>query len=78
MENKFKLKKERFINWYFSDNDTRIDFGNNAISELEQFGKLNVTIKGLFDTCGYIPQWICEGQSINDEDDLEQWQVELI
>jgi hypothetical protein len=78
MEKKFKLTKERFINWYFSDNDTRIDFGNNAISELEQFGKLNVTIKGLFDTCGYIPQWICEGQSDETDDELSPLDIELI
>ena len=78
MEQKFKLTKEKFINWYFDDADTRIDFGYNAIKELQLYGKFNTTIEELFDTCGYIPQWICEDQSINDEDDLGQWQVELI
>jgi hypothetical protein len=78
-EKKYKVTKERFINWYFSDVETRIDFGNNAIDELEQFGKLNVTIKGLFDTCGYIPSSICEGIDTEDlDEDLEPSDVELI
>ena len=75
---KFKVTKERFLNWYFGDPESRINFGNNAIEELESFGKVTVTIQGLFDTCGYIPQWICEDQSIHDDDDLDVCQVELI
>ena len=78
MEKKFKVTKARFIDWYFSDDDTFVDFGSNAVSELKQFGKLNVTIEGLFDTCGYIPKWICEGQSVDEDEDLEPNQVELI
>jgi len=30
----YKLKKSEFIDWYFDDADTRIDFGYNAIKEL--------------------------------------------
>lgn len=74
----YKLKKSEFIDWYFDDTETRIDFGNNAIKELELFGKLNVTIEGLFDTCGYIPKRICEGQSEEIDDELSPSEVELI
>ena len=78
MQKKFKLTKEKFINWYFSDSDDISSFGFNAVNELKEFGKVNITIQGLFDSCGYIPQWICEGQSIHDEEDLSQEDVELI
>ena len=74
----FQLKKSRFIDWYFADPETRIDFGNNAISELKHFGTLDVTTQGLFDTCGYIPQWLCEGQSDDDDQELEPGDIELI
>lgn len=75
---KYTLKKSKFTNWYFADMGTRIDFGNDAIMSLELYGKLNVTIEGLFDACVYIPQWICEGQSNMEGDDLEPSDVELI
>lgn len=76
---KYKVTKERFIDWYFSDVESRIDFGSNAIDELCRFGKLNVTIEGLFDTCGYIPSSICEGIDTEDlDEDLEPNNVELI
>jgi hypothetical protein len=78
MENKFKLKKERFINWYFSDNDIKIDFANKLVGDLEDQGSSDVTIQGILDTCFYIPQWLCEGQSSDDNEDLDPEDVELI
>jgi hypothetical protein len=73
---KYTLKKSKFINWYFADMGTRIDFGNDAIMSLELYGKLNVTIEGLFDACGYIPKWLCEGEDA--DEDLLPSEVELI
>jgi hypothetical protein len=78
MENKFKVTKARFIDWYFSDRDTRIDFGNNAISELQNFGSFNVDVNEIFASCLYIPKWLCEGQSKNDCKQIETWNVQLI
>lgn len=75
---KFQLKKSRFINWYFSDPDTRSDFGNNAVWKLQLYGKVNITVDELFDSCGYIPQWLCEGQAPDEGEDLEPKDVELI
>lgn len=78
MENKFKLKKSEFIDWYFDDAHTRIDFGNNAIKELQLYGKFNATIEELLDCCGYVPKRLCEDQSEDTNDELSPLDIELI
>jgi hypothetical protein len=74
----YKITRERFLGWYFSDSDEISSFGFNCMNELLHSGKINITIQGLIDTCVYIPKWICEGQSIHDEEELSPEDIELI
>ena len=74
----YKITKEKFLGWYFSDSDEIGAFGFNCINELLHYGKIDITVQGLIDNCCYIPKWICEGQSIHDEEDLYPEDVQLI
>lgn len=78
MEKKYKLTNKKFLDWYFYDNDDIVSFGINVVNELKSFGKATINVQSLFDSCVYIPQWICEGQSIHDEEELFPEDVELI
>lgn len=60
MENLNTLKASKFIKWYFSDESDYKDLGRDIAHELRASGYYNITIKSLFDTCGYIPGYICE------------------
>ncbi len=74
----YKIIRKRFISWYFSESYEITSFGSNCIDELLQYGKINITIQDLVDNCVSIPKYLCEGQSIHDEEDLYPEDVELI
>jgi hypothetical protein len=71
MEKKFKITKERFIDWYFSDINV------DVIDELKKFGEVTITAQGLFDSCGYIPLWLCEGQEDKEYNGISPLALEL-
>ena len=59
MENyKNKVSASAFLEWYFDDDTSRFET-DNMISQLSNDGTFTITIRELFDKCGYIPQHIC-------------------
>ncbi len=49
-----KVNKNDFLDWFFSDNEDFINFGNHIKSQLKKEGFTSITIRSLFDDCGYI------------------------
>jgi len=72
-----RVKESDFIRWYCDDDkDFFVNFGNAVAIEIQNTGKCNLTIKKIFDECGYIPSLICESQ-FNDEE-YQPHEVKLI
>ena len=76
---KIKVTEESFLNWYFSDDNDKLVFANNAIAELKTHGKVLQTVQTLLDNCGYVPGFIAEaGEGVDESDEYEPEEVELI
>jgi len=65
---KVKLKKQRFLDWYFTEPDDYLIFAKNIISELRTDGKAKTSIRELLDGCGELPNYIMEDHNEEDED----------
>ncbi len=74
---KYQVTKTSFLFWYFSDREDIIKIGCRAINNLNDDGEFIITTHDLFDECGYIPNWICEGE-FDKECDINTDEVELI
>lgn len=72
---KNKVTASSFLAWYFSDSADAIDIGYRVISELNEHGKVTLSVESLFDECGYIPQYICE---IDGDDEYDPSEVLLV
>jgi hypothetical protein len=74
MENKKgSIKASDFVNWFYSDESDTKDLGSDAVYNLKVNGYFNLTIKEVFDSCGYIPEHICtlfEGVQADEDGDL--------
>jgi hypothetical protein len=66
---KNQVLASKFLEWYFSSDSDVENIGMQVVSDLRVFGKVRITAKELFDSCGYIPQFICENADGNDEYD---------
>jgi hypothetical protein len=71
MSYKNKVKASSFLAWYFSDSDTADSIGRDAIECMRSGVKHEVTARGLFDACMYIPQCICEVDGDDEYDPSE-------
>ena len=71
------VTKSSFLDWYFSDEDDTITIGERVINELNDTGTFTISVEQLFDDCGYIPNWICEGES-DKFTDLDTDNVQII
>lgn len=76
MTYKNKITQSAFIDWFLNDTDVSTHIMSDLISGLEGNGMYTVSIQELFDNCGYIPSWICEDTSTQEEYSSEE--VELI
>jgi len=68
-----EVTEKNFLDWYFSDYEDVKTFSKDAIESLYYNGVFKITSKELFDSCGYIPEYICE----NGEEDEEYDPSEL-
>jgi hypothetical protein len=69
---KGSIKASDFIEWYFSDEDDTLNIGREVIDNLKSTGSHTVTAKGLFDTCGYIPEHKCTiFEGLNEDENYE-------
>lgn len=71
-----RVTESDFINWYFSDSDDLTEFAKGIIDKLAETGKCNLTVKKVFDNCGYIPSHICESKL--DEEEYQPHEVRLV
>ena len=69
----YKITRKNFLDWYFYDIKTGVD----VIDELKEFGEVTITAQGLFDSCGYIPLWLCEGQQDEEYKGVSPLDLEL-
>lgn len=76
MAHKNKVTQSAFIDWFLNDSEVSTNIMSDLISGLEVSGMYITSIQKLFDNCGYIPSWICEDTSTEEEYSSEE--VELI
>ena len=76
-EMKGSITASDFIAWYFSDEDDVLNIGREVISAIRTTGSNTITVKSLFDSCGYIPADKCT-IFINVDDDDEFDPIDLI
>jgi hypothetical protein len=55
---KNSVSASAFLEWYFDDDQSQFE-ANNMVAELMNSGTFTITVRELFDRCGYIPQYIC-------------------
>ena len=60
MSKKIKVKENDFLSWYFADSDDVLAIANGIKEQLNFNGKFEITTQHLFDSCGYIPNHICD------------------
>lgn len=78
-EMKGSVTASAFIEWYFSDESDYRDLGRDVVFNLKTNGYFNITVKELFDSCGYIPEHICESfNKVYEEDFIEYEPNDLI
>ena len=63
MKGNYKMKtyfinKQRFIEWYFQDDDDYQNLGRTIAESLGDDGKAQISIQDLWDGLGGIPCWI--------------------
>lgn len=52
------INKQRFIEWYFQDDDDYQNLGRTIAESLGDDGKAQISIQDLWDGLGGIPCWI--------------------
>ena len=77
-EMKGSITASDFIAWYFSDEDDVLNIGREVISAIRTTGSNTITVKSLFDSCGYIPADKCTIFINVDDDDDEFDPIDLI
>ena len=58
---KYKLKKERFLDWMFSDQDDIMYWGRRFVKDLTKEHKINFTLQELFEERDELPIWLMVG-----------------
>ena len=78
-ELKGSVTASSFLEFYFSNEDDTLNIGREIIANLKSAGTHTVTVKSLFDSCGYIPEHICESfNEVHEEDFIEYEPNDLI
>lgn len=76
MSHKIKLKEEKLLDWFFSDQDDMLSFAKLAIDDMRTNGYTKWSVQGILDGCGYLPAYICENGEEGKEYDPSD--IELI
>ncbi|MEY2869810.1 MAG: hypothetical protein RIR01_2312 [Bacteroidota bacterium] len=67
------IKASVFVKWFYSDESDTKDLGSDAVFNIKTNGYFNLTVKEVFDSCGYIPAHICDlfpGEEADEDDDV--------
>lgn len=74
-----QVKKEAFLDWYFSDRDDRLMLGEDLVAKLIKNGKVSIDVEELFyKRCGYIPVELTNAKGYDKDHEFEPSEVELI
>jgi len=73
----YKVTQERFIDWYFSDQDDYIHIGERVKLLMEKTGYATISVENIFWEQDELPTWILEDYD-GDEDYIGADEVELI
>ena len=74
-----QVKKEDFLDWYFSDRDDILTLGEDLVAKLIKNGKVSIDIEEVFyNNCGYIPVTLTNAKGYNEDHEFEPNEVELI
>ena len=49
-----KINKRRFVEWFWSDEDSLVDLGNDVVEALIDEGTYTKTLSDAWEQCGYI------------------------
>ena len=66
---KATVTKEKFMDWYFSDDESIKDKGKELVNILINDNSVHYSVQDLFDECGYIPSDITEEGEKEDEEE---------
>lgn len=79
MEVKPLLRKEELLDWLFCDSDDAKQLGVKIITILQSNDSATVTVRELFDECGYIPTHILlNNHEFHEDEEFEPSEVELL
>ena len=74
----YKLKKNKFLDWYFSETDDYTELGRYIVATLLEKDTITISIQSILNLSDYIPAFILEkhkdledGDEIYDTDDIE-------
>jgi|5_EtaG_2_1085323.scaffolds.fasta_scaffold107969_2 hypothetical protein len=77
MEKKYKLTKQRFADWLFSDSDDVEYWGRRFVNELRDEGEYSITLQEIFDERDEVPVHILENYSDLNEKQVDDWVDEV-
>ena len=72
-----RVRKERFLEWYFSDEEDILIMGNRLLYNLQDDNTFTITTEDLFNECEYIPAFITENYT-NEDREFTPGECELI
>lgn len=74
-----QVKKQDFLDWYFSDRDDKVSLGLDLVEILIKKGKVCVDVEEVFyEWCGYVPVTLTNAKGYNSDHEFEPKEVELI
>ena len=72
------VKASRFLEWFYSDDIDLISLGNDIVNMFKSQGHVNLIVRELYDSCGYIPSHIVNGYVGDFETEFDPSDVEFI
>ena len=75
---KQKVKKERFLKWYYSDISDYNLLGRLMVSQMRMNDTAEMSIQQVFNNAGYIPSFIVEGWNEKERKEYQPHECELI
>lgn len=75
---KLKVKKERFLKWYYSDISDYNLLGRLMVSQMRMNDTAKMSIQQVFNNAGYIPSFIVEGWNEKERKEYQPHECELI
>lgn len=72
------VKASRFLEWFYSDNDDYKALGRDIVNMFKSQGHVNLIVREVYDSCGYISSCIVDGYVGDFETEFDPSDVEFI